>query len=86
MADRNAARLPLVWRAGDPQPDNRVTEVRTEFDRWQRITPRGWNPDYCWFNGDKYRWWDGLTYNRGPVYNVARLRRLHTMYGRKRRG
>ncbi|MEU0078481.1 hypothetical protein ABZY58_11345 [Micromonospora tulbaghiae] len=86
MAEHSAARLPLVWRAGDPEPDRRVTEVRTGYgETWRRIRVGDWNPLYRWFNGDKVRPWDMLTHNRDPLYNTARLRRMHAMYGRRKR-
>lgn len=79
-------RLPLVWRAGAPEPDDRVSTVRTDYgETWVRVQPYTDNPDYRWWNGDKLRTWDMLTYNRGPLYNTARLRRLHAAYGRRRR-
>ncbi len=83
-----AARLPLVWRAGDPEPDNRVTHVSTGphwFDQWHRVRPPREAPDYRWHNGDKIRTWDMLTHNRGPVFNTARLRHTRTLK-RQRRG
>lgn len=86
MADRRrvAGRLPYRWVAGDPEPDERVATVRTTSgETWVRIAPQG--PGYHWWNGDNTRWWDALTHNRGPIHNVARLSRMHTMYGRRRR-
>ncbi|MFY1686532.1 hypothetical protein [Plantactinospora sp. WMMB782] len=87
MADQTATRLPLAWRAGDPEPDNRVTEVRTGYgETWTRVRSDREHPDYRWWNGDKIRTWDMLTHNRGPLYNAARLRRLHSAYRGRRRG
>lgn len=95
MADRSASRLPLVWRAGDPEPSAPIrvrctccahTWMGTPLRPWKRISrPHLGVGDYRWWNGDKLRSWDMLTRNHGPLVNVDRLRRLHAAYGRRRR-
>lgn len=79
---------PWRWHAGDPEPDQRITTVRTvNGDLWWRVRPYSRAPEhagYTWWNGDKLRTWPMLTNNRGPVHNVARLAALHTAYRRRR--
>lgn len=78
-----------VWRAGDPEPGPHVREVRAVGAhgwraRWRRVTPPG-SPEYRWFNGDKYKRWEWIAEQWGPLVDVAALRRMHAAYGRRRR-
>ncbi|WP_146167561.1 hypothetical protein [Micromonospora sp. MH33] len=82
-------RLPYVWRYPDPEPDDRVTRVfagPSWWQQWTRVPPPHKDfPDYHWFNGDKYRPWNMLTRNRGPMYNTERFTHMRRLQ-RHRRG
>lgn len=75
-----AARLPLVWRRSDPEPDSRITRViggPSWWQQWTRVRPKLKHaPEYCWSNTDRLRPWSML---RGwPMFNAERL-----SYGRR---
>lgn len=90
MKHSNGSNLQLCWYPDDPEPDERVTRVRTGKEpgwrrAWVRIPTHGWDESYHWWNTDKTRPWIMLP-NRGtPTYNLARLSRIRKMYRSKKR-